>query len=474
MSNQTFYLKYRPATLSELDNIEIAEKLTCYLRNGKSPHAFLLVGYKGTGKTSSARLIAKIVNCKKNIFSGKGKNVEPCNECPSCVSIREGNNPDVLEIDAASNTSVDDVRDLREKVRLSPQMSRFKVYIIDEVHMISRSAFNALLKTLEEPPEKTVFILATTEVEKVPETIRSRCMVLNFKMADEIALKRSLSRIIKGEKLNVESDAIDQIIRLAGGSFRDAAKILEQAVYLSQGKITTEIIQKISGGQNADDIFELLNTITSANNIALPIQKIEDLKERSIDLRAFVKQTLEILHRVLLCQIGLEQEDKKISNLSKEIPPELLKAIIQEFEKAWREMKYSEIPELQIELAILEIQNTKTGSGSSESIKQLDNSKHNSKKDDNRISENPGPVKPADEFWNNLIYRVNEKSKQLAAVMRSCKLKQIKENSFIIETTSKFHFDRLHEAKAANVINQCACEIAGHDVKIKTTLISKN
>jgi DNA polymerase III subunit gamma/tau len=476
MSSQTFYLKYRPQKISELDNLSVAEKLSAYLKTGKVPHAFLLVGHKGTGKTSSARLIAKAINCEDNIFAeapnSKSKvpnrDFEPCNECEICRLITAGNNPDVLEIDAASNTSVEDIRDLRDKVRFSASISRFKVYIIDEVHMISKSAFNALLKTLEEPPENTVFILATTEIQKVPDTIISRCTLIEFKRADDVSVDRSIERIVKGEKLKITEDAKQAIIEISSGSFRDAAKILEQAVYLSEGKeITSEVVEKISGGKSGEKVFELLETIVEKNT-KQAIQMIEGLKEESVDLRAFVKNVLEVLHEVLLDQIGIKNQELRIKNLSEKITLELLKIIIEKFEKAYREMKFSDVMELPVEMAILEILK---GEQSNDRTVELLDSKNLQQFNSSIVQSSEKIVKEADkDFWKKLIDRVNQESKQLAGIMRSCKLNRKKENEFEIEAVSKFHLDRLNDVKAKEVINKYACEIVGRDVKMTMIL----
>jgi DNA polymerase-3 subunit gamma/tau len=478
MSSQTYYLKYRPALISELDNKEVAEKLTAYLKTGKVPHAFLLVGHKGTGKTSSARLIAKAINCERNLFSNSEKRkakseksesltgFEPCNECELCTSITEGNNPDVMEIDAASNTSVEDIRDLRDKVRLSPSMSRNKVYIIDEVHMISKSAFNALLKTLEEPPENTVFILATTELEKVPETIVSRCTLINFKPADAESINRSVSRIIKGEKIKIDTQAVDEIIAHAGGSFRDAAKILEQAVYLAGKKeITKDVVMKITGGQSANEAYELLENIISAAPVDA-IKIIENLKEDNVDLRGFVKQVLEVLHEVLLAQVGIASDKKSHNDLSEKIDHAKLKIIIEQFEKAYGEMKFSDIPELPVELAILEIANSNSKFSISVGV-DLPVDPHNGQ------TGRSVPTKMNDnnsDFWKNLINKVNTESKQLAGVLRSCKLIKQDKKEIEIEAASQFHYDRLHDTKAINLIERCALELLKHDVTIVSVL----
>jgi DNA polymerase III subunit gamma/tau len=504
MSSQTFYLKYRPQKISELDNLQVAEKLSAYLKTGKVPHAFLLVGHKGTGKTSSARLIAKAINCERNVFAqGKneerlndgtvellegtrekkqkfesskvrqfnGSSYEPCNECEICKLITEGNDPDVLEIDAASNTSVEDIRDLRDKVRFSASISRYKVYIIDEVHMISKSAFNALLKTLEEPPEKTVFILATTELQKVPDTIVSRCTLIEFKRADDVSVDRSIERIVKGEKLKITKDAKQAIIDISSGSFRDAAKILEQAVYLSDGKeITREVVEKISGGKSGEKVFELLEAIVEKNSKEA-IQLIEDLKDESVDLRSFVKNVLEVLHEILLVQVGITNYELRITNLAKKISQDKLKVIIEKLEKAYQEMKFADVMELPVEIAILEILK---GEQLNDRTIELSGSKNLQQFNSSIVQSSDSKVKVMDQdFWKQLIGRVNTESKQLAGIMRSCKLNQKNENEFEIEAVSKFHLDRLNDGKAKEMIMKYAFEIIGNNVKIRAILIEK-
>lgn len=222
----TFYLKYRPQKLEDLDITIVRESLIEIVKSGEIPHALLFAGPRGTGKTSAARILAKIINCDPT--SRDASRGKPCNKCEQCISITNGSNMDVIEMDAASNRGIDDIRALRDVVKLAPSKAKAKVYIIDEAHMLTTEASNALLKTLEEPPSHVYFILATTNPEKLIETIKSRTTLISFTKATTTETKRSLQRIIKSEKLIIKDEELEKIINLSKGSFRDAVKILEQ------------------------------------------------------------------------------------------------------------------------------------------------------------------------------------------------------------------------------------------------------
>jgi len=224
MAYKALYNKYRPSTFEEVaGQRSIVRTLKNAIASGKIAHAYLFCGPRGTGKTSMARLFAKALNCEKGIG-------QQCNACSNCQAINEGNHPDVIEIDAASNNGVDQVRDLIDKVRYAPIKGRYKIYIIDEVHMMSAGAFNALLKTLEEPPEQVIFILATTEPYKVLPTILSRCQRFDFGKIDDQDIREKLIWILDKEKVTYDEKGIDAIVSLADGGMRDALSILDQVL----------------------------------------------------------------------------------------------------------------------------------------------------------------------------------------------------------------------------------------------------
>ena len=242
MTSQVFYRKWRPQTLAELVGQEqVTQTLANALTSGRVSHAYLFYGPRGTGKTSTGRILAKALNCLTN---GKG---EPCNKCDMCRAITEGHALDVIEVDAASNTGVDDIRSLREKVNYAPNQARYKVYIIDEVHMLSNSASNALLKTLEEPPPQVIFILATTEIHKMLPTIMSRCQRFDFRRISREAVISKLKKICKKEGIKLEKEGLNLIARSATGSLRDAENLLEQLTTYYGTEISLNQVQAILG-----------------------------------------------------------------------------------------------------------------------------------------------------------------------------------------------------------------------------------
>ena len=256
MAYQTLYRKYRPKTFELVYGQDVIVKtLKNVIKNDKLSHAYLFTGPRGTGKTSSAKLFAKAINCLNN------KDGDACNECENCKSFNNNSNPDIIEIDAASNNGVDEIREIKNKVSLVPSMSKYKVYIIDEVHMLSIGAFNALLKTLEEPPEYIIFILATTEPQKIPATIISRCQRFDFKSISHDKMKQCLENIISKENITIDDGAIEEIINNSKGGMRDAIGLLDQAAAFCNNNITANDIEELSGNISIKQIRTFLSNI---------------------------------------------------------------------------------------------------------------------------------------------------------------------------------------------------------------------
>jgi len=301
MGSQVFYRKWRPQSLADLAGQDhVTQTLSNALKSGHVSHAYLFCGPRGTGKTSTARILAKAVNC---LTDGKG---EPCNTCRMCQAVTEGRALDVIEIDAASNTGVDNIRDLREKVNYAPNEARYKVYIIDEVHMLSTSASNALLKTLEEPPPHAIFVLATTETHKVLPTIISRCQRFDFHRLSQMDVVRRLTQICTGEGIKVPDDGLKLMAKSATGSLRDAINLLEQMTTFYGTDISLAQIKTTLGITGDARSKELVKHIVN-NDITAGIKTIHDVNNDGLDLKQFARDTLEQLRGLLLVKTNVSE-----------------------------------------------------------------------------------------------------------------------------------------------------------------------
>ena len=299
MAGQVFYRKWRPQTLAEVVGQEhVTVTLLNALKSSRLSHAYLFCGPRGTGKTSTGRILAKAVNCLTN--KGKG---EPCNKCQMCQSVTEGRSMDIIEIDAASNTGVDDIRELRERVNYAPGQASRKVYIIDEVHMLSTSASNALLKTLEEPPPYVIFVLATTEVHKVLPTLMSRCQRFDFRRISQAAIAAKLTRICDSEGIKIEPEALRLIARNATGSLRDAENLIEQLATYYGSDIGLEQVQALLGITGDERSKELVRHIVN-NDIAAGIKTLSAVTSDGLDLKQFRRELVAYLRQLLLVKAG--------------------------------------------------------------------------------------------------------------------------------------------------------------------------
>lgn len=308
MSYLALYRKYRSKNFDELVGQEaIKQTLENSLKIQKISHAYLFSGPRGTGKTSVARLFAKALNCEKG-------NGEICNECSNCRAINEGSHPDVIEIDAASNSGVDEVRELIEKVKYAPIQGKYKVYIIDEVHMMTNSAFNALLKTLEEPPSYVVFILCTTEPYKLLPTILSRCQRYEFKKITDAELKKLITHVLKEEGVSATKDAINLIVELANGGARDSLSLLDQVISYAGSNIEEEDVIKMFGLVSSQDKIRLLENIKDGNTLKV-LKTYDEFIIRNIDLSRLVNELLTLLKDSL---VYLKTRDKSLITSSKE------------------------------------------------------------------------------------------------------------------------------------------------------------
>lgn len=356
------YRKYRPKNFKEVIGQEnIIRILENEIKTDKLAHAYLFTGPRGLGKTTSARLMAKAVNC---LNRKKGES-EPCNKCAVCSSVNEGRFGDLIELDAASQTGVDNVREnIISYSHIPPVIGKYKVFVIDECHMLSKSAFNALLKILEEPPSYVIFILATTEIHKVPDTIISRCQRFNFKKVSLEKIVNRLDKIAKAEKIKIQKNVLRSIAVRSEGCVRDAESLFNQVIAIGGKEITLEEASLVIPPSQTKLLMEFLETIFKKEDskaVALVNQLIND----GIDLEQFVSDLISFLRKMILIKIGAVNNDlywqqdqsdpKKAEKLAKSIDLKRLIEIIEGLIRTKAQFGYSPIPQLPIELAILKL-----------------------------------------------------------------------------------------------------------------------
>ena len=358
MTTQALYNKWRGQTF---DDILGQEHITKTLRNqigaGRISHAYLFVGLRGTGKTSTARIMAKAVNCV-------GETVDPpCNQCHICQSITQGRSLDLIEIDAASNRGIDEIRALRDGVVFLPHECRYKVYVIDEVHMLTNEAFNALLKTLEEPPSHVIFILCTTAPHRLPDTILSRCQRFDFRRGSVAAILKKLHRICEQERITIVPDALDLIARRADGSFRDAESLLDQLAAYGSIEITLDLVQNVLGSVSSALVSRLVESLI-VGDIPTGLRAINQAIDEGGEPRQFLSEILEHLRALLLLKVGGEENlnhlgTASLSEMRRLIAEQsfalgLLIRAIRLFNGAGQGLRNASRPQLPLELAFIE------------------------------------------------------------------------------------------------------------------------
>ncbi len=463
----TLYLKYRSTNLDELDLPEVAESLKKILANDNIPHAFLFSGPKGTGKTSAARILAKIINCV-------GKN-PPCDDCEECVSITNGSNLDVIELDAASHRGIDDVRTLRDAVKLAPTSAKKKIYIIDEAHMLTTEASNALLKTLEEPPSHVIFILATTNPEKLIDTIKSRVTVIPFRKATEEEIKKSLKRVIEGEKIKIADEVVNEIAKLANGAFRDAIKMLEQFTFEGEGFLKKN---QTSG------VEDFVNSIYK-KDLKLSLKYIKDFSENGVSVENVIKETLDKVRMDLLEDIS-EKRDL--------IP--LIELLIE----ANRNLVDSPIEELPLEIAIIKWCEGEDG-GQSQRVHSDQNSlssdagtgfasSHSRQKEVSGALDSVSqslaqtadpsvhtqlPVQIGesvnDDIWKNILSLVKPINASIEALLRSARPINYDGKTLTLGVFYKFHKERLEDQRHRKILEDVIAQVLNSPTRVVCTMV---
>ncbi|MFA5359693.1 MAG: DNA polymerase III subunit gamma/tau [Patescibacteria group bacterium] len=488
----TLYRKYRPQNFTEVvGQNHIKVTLEQEIKTNKIAHAYLFCGPRAVGKTTLARVFAKSINCEKR----KKDSADPCNECQSCKEITDGRALDIIEIDAASNTGVDNVRDnIIASARVAPSKSKYKVFIIDEVHMLSTQAFNALLKVIEEPPANVVFILCTTEAHKVPATIISRCQRFDFKRIGVNDAVKKLTYIIQAEKIKIDKDILEAIARYADGHMRDAESLLGQIIAIGGTTITQAEADLVIPRSDLSEVINLLEFLIK-KDAAGGIRLINKLMDDGVDLKIFVKDTIEILRKLMLMKIspGLvnklalelgETFELKINKLAQDLTVELSLKLLEKFIKVSSEIKVDFIQQLALEMAIAEICTITAAARSSLGVGQSfsTGSRFNqpkiqstaTKTEEKKIVNTGEPINFTDEKiqekWNEVLAKVKQYNHSLSFILRVCQPQGLNGNKLCLAFKYKFHKDRVSEASIKNIIEKVLNQVYGAPIMIEAVI----
>lgn len=482
------YQKYRPQNFSQIfGQNHIKTTLQNEILNNKVSHAYLFCGPRAVGKTTLARVLAKAVNCEER----NPKDFEPCNKCSSCSSIINFSNLDVIEVDAASNTGVDNVRDnIISLSRVKSSNNKFKVFIIDEVHMLSLSAFNALLKTLEEPPQNVIFILCTTEIYKVPTTIISRCERFDFKRISFNDMVAKLEVIVKNEGLDVDREVLNLISLKSDGHLRDAESLLSQIIAISDKKIDLASANLVIPYNSIEENIFLLESL-GKKDIQSAIQTVNNLVDSGINLKNFLNDLIELLRKMILSKVsdslssslGLDLSEKleiKISELNSNFSLNSLVQITEEFMGVLKNLSGSLIPQMLLELAIINIcqpsanniDNTNSSFTSTNSQTPIRKAKETPPINNNPKSQNNlDPIitkEELDKNWPEVITKLKPFNHSLSFVLQSCKIDSINGNKICLNFKYKFHKDRLDKPEIRSMVAQVLKDVFKADLIIDT------
>ena len=478
--------KWRPQTFSQLIGQEhIVRTLTNAIELERVSHAFLFSGTRGVGKTTTARILARVLNCEK------GPDIQPCGVCTFCSEITEGNCIDVLEIDGASNNGVQEVRDLIDNVQYATSAARYKVYIIDEVHMLSKNAFNALLKTLEEPPPHVIFIFATTELIKIPETILSRCQCFEFKPLSQFQITQQLELICEHEKIEIEKRGIEDISKVGAGSMRDAQSLLDQVIAYSGKKVDAESVEAVLGivGGNTLEIF--VDRLIGRQSADL-VELVHKIVKEGKDLALFCQSLMEYLRNLLIIKVSNQPEKlinthtcslKTLEKQAEKIQADELQIMFSVLTKAEFEMKKSSASQMVFEMALLRLIETRPFKQIDELIGRINQAETTSEesfqissKSQNNADESSTSSSIDNQSssisWNQIKQQVSQTKPFLEQYLEKCQVHLLNEKQINLEFRDKFTFDLVETPENLQFLKETVKKVCGRDVDINLKLNS--
>jgi DNA polymerase-3 subunit gamma/tau len=479
---KVLYLKWRPGDWSEvIGQDHVITTLRNAVKHDRVSHAQLFSGPRGTGKTSTARLLAKAVNCLE-----EEKSLRPCNQCAHCQAVNRGDFLDLIEIDAASNTSVDDVRDLREKINFSPNRGRYKVYIIDEVHMLSKPAFNALLKTLEEPPDHAMFILATTEAHKIPTTVLSRCQRHDFRRIPVPAIVGQLKAMAESEGMDAAPEVLELIARQATGSMRDAISILDQLASTGD-RITLDLAHQVLGTTTDQAVLDLVGALL-AGDAAGGLDTLHEASESGSDPAQFTRQIIGYFRNMLLVKMGSEdrvdlpQEMKQILlDHSRKFTVNHILELIRIFNRVVNKRTGSWLPGLPLEMAFVESLGVLGGEvGSDGSNPAVDNrgpqpSTGSPPKPPRQITPdggggsghkpeptgNKGDPKSILRAWNQILEQISQTQPALHGLLRACQPLGIRDEKLVLSFRDETMLEKMEKEEHIQICQRTIEQVIG-------------
>lgn len=481
----TLYRKYRPQNFEEVvgqNHIKIT--LANEIDSNKLAHAYIFCGPRAVGKTTLARVLAKAVNCEKL----KEGSHEPCGKCQSCKEITDGRSLDIIEIDAASHTGVDNVREnIITQARVAPSRLKNKIFIIDEAHMLSSSAFNALLKVMEEPPKNVIFILCTTEIHKVPTTIISRCQRFDFKRININDIVKKLSFIAKSENIIIDKKILEAIARHSEGHLRDAESLLGQIVSIGGKEITKEEAELVIPQSDINEVINLIDYL-SKKDAGSGITLINNLIDHGIDLKSFLNDAVEIARKILFAKINPSLSEKlsieigesleiKLNETSKGLTVQYLVSIIELLTKAKNELKDSFIVQLPVELAIIKLcsgANLLPGANSVSAIGQRavlnQPLQNNTPRTPLSANMNPKDIENFKSRWNEVLVKVKKYNHSLSFILRVCEPRNLNNNQLCLAFKYKFHKERVNDKNIKQIIEKVLHEVYDAPLTIEAVI----